>query len=138
MLGGLRYLIPPWILVFWNVECGIWVWMDSYSSLQILGTLCVAFTSSPSCPLTEHFSQTHREHKKETKRTDFLDPHSPVLFFLRSAPTLSTEGRVICCSRSHLPLSIPLSSVTSNKISKRVDFSEIDVVIGVVLGGLLE
>ena len=58
---------------------------------------------------------------------------TPVLF-MRSASTPSTEERVVCCKRSHFPLSIPLSSVTSSKISKHADFSEVIVIIEVVLG----
>ena len=59
---------------------------------------------------------------------------TPVLF-MRSASTPSTEERAVCCKRSHPPLSIPLSSVTSSKISKRVDFSEVSVIIRVIVGG---
>ena len=59
---------------------------------------------------------------------------TPVLF-MRSASTPSTEERVVFCKRPHPPLSIPLSSVTSSKISKHVDFSEMSVIIRVVLGG---
>ena len=93
----------------------------------------VAFllSSSSWCAATQRFSQSRRVNMKEKVIT--INPHP--ISCLRSTSTSSTIGRVVCCKRSHLPLTIPLSSLSSSKISKRVDFSEMSVIFSVVVGG---
>ena len=134
MLGGLRHLIAPWILAFWNVDVFVLLSPDSWHSPCSLHSLPFVPSDLPLLLDTPRAYEGRKERKRDRQTGSSI--LTSVLFFLRSVPTLSAEeGRVICCSRSHPPLSIPLFSVTSGKMSKRVDFSEMGVLIGVVLGG---